>query len=239
MAIEQKSDGRTVQLKRVRLSFTDSLKDKKKTSDDPNAVPKHGLNIINEADSPHYEENNKKIIAAMKAAGEKEFKNPDAYKTIAEDNPKRVCFKKGERFKNKEGKVYAGYEGNSAFSASGPSAGQKRPKLLDRRKRILREQASKEELAAGKTFEEGEILDIFYGGVYADVIVSFFGTKKGSNGIFASAEAIRSHEEGERMGGGIYVDADDFDDLEEDDSFDNGPSTGSESKTSASDDFDF
>ncbi|EGL63644.1 hypothetical protein AGRO_3713 [Agrobacterium sp. ATCC 31749] len=240
MAIEEKSDGRTVQLKRVRLSFTDSLKDKKKTSDDPKALPKHGLNVINEKDSPYFDENNKKIIAAMKAAGEKEFKNPDAYKTIAEDNPKRVCFKKGERFKNKEGKVYAGYEGNTAFSASGPSGGQKRPKLLDRRKRILREQAAKEQLQAGKVFEEAEILDIFYGGVIADVIVSFFGTKKGSNGIFASAEAIRSHEEGERMGGGIYVDADDFDDLEEDDSFDSGPSTSSEKETKSSDDdFDF
>ncbi|MEH0291779.1 ssDNA-binding protein [Agrobacterium sp. CCNWLW71] len=240
MAIEDKAtDGRTVQLKRVRLSFTDSLKDKKKTSDDPNALPKHGLNIINEKDSPYYEENHKKIMAALRAAGEKAWKNPDAYKDIMEDNPKRVCFRKGEKFKNKEGKVYTGYEGNYAFSASGPSAGQKRPKLLDRRKRCLRDQATAEQLKAGKVFEESEILDIFYGGVFGDVIVSFFGTDKGSRGIFSSAEAIRSHEEGERMGGGIYVDADDFDDLEEDDSFDNGPSTGSESKTSASDDFDF
>lgn len=226
MAIEEKSDGRTVQLKRVRLSFTDSLKDKKKTSDDPNAKPKHGLNVINEADSPYGEENNKKIMAAIRAAGEKQWKNPDAFKGIAEDSPKRVCFRKGEKFKNKEGKVYAGYEGNTAFSASGPSAGQKRPKLLDRRKREV---------------GEDEILDVFYSGVYADVVVSFFGTDKGSRGIFASVEAIRSHEEGERMGGGVYVDADDFDDLEEDDSFDNGPSTSSEKepKSSSDDDFDF
>lgn len=238
MAIEEKSDGRTVQLKRVRLSFTDSLKDKKKTSDDPNAKPKHGLNIINEKDSPHYEENHKKIMAAIRAAGEKQWKNPDAYKDILEDNPKRVCFRKGEKFKNKEGKPYAGYEGNYAFSASGPSAGQKRPKLLDRRKRGLRDQASAEQIKADKVFEEAEILDIFYGGVYADVIVSFFGTDKGSRGIFASAEAIRSHEEGERMGGGIYVDADDFDDLEEDDSFDSGPSTSSEKETKSSSDDD-
>lgn len=226
MAIEEKSDGRTVQLKRVRLSFTDSLKDKKKTSDDPNAKPKHGLNVINEADSPYGEENDKKIMAAIRAAGEKQWKNPDAFKSIAEDSPKRVCFRKGEKFKNKEGKVYAGYEGNTAFSASGPSAGQKRPKLLDRRKREV---------------GEDEILDVFYSGVYADVVVSFFGTDKGSRGIFASVEAIRSHEEGERMGGGVYVDADDFDDLEEDDSFDNGPSTSSEkeTKSSSDDDFDF
>lgn len=221
MAIEEKSDGRTVQLKRVRLSFTESLKEKKKTSDDPNAKPKHGLNVIIEADSPHGEANRKKVMDAIRAAGEKEWKNPDAYKGIMEDNPKRLCYRKGDRFKNREGKPYAGYEGNHAFSASGPSAGQKRPKLLDRRKREV---------------AEDDILDVFYGGCYADVIVSFFGTDKGSRGIFASVEAIRSHEEGERMGGGIYVDADDFDDLEDDDSFDSGPAKGkTESK---SDDFD-
>lgn len=222
MAIEDKSDGRTVQLKRVRLSFTDSLLEKKKTSDDPNAKPKHGLNVINESSGPHFKANQDKIIAALKKAGEKEWKNPDAYKDIAEDNPKRVCFKKGEKFKNKENKVYAGYEGNFAFSASGPSAGQKRPKLLDRHKRPV---------------EEKDILDVFYGGCYADVIVSFFGTDKGSRGIFASVEAIRSHQEGERMGGGIYVDADDFDDMEDDDSFDGGPSSKPADKKN--DDFDF
>ncbi len=222
MAIEEKSDGRTVQFKRVRLSFTESLKDKKKTSDDPNAKPKHGLNVIIESDSPHGEANHKKALSAIMAAGEKEWKNPDAYKGIMEDNPKRVCYRKGDRFKNREGKPYAGYEGNYAFSASGPSAGQKRPKLLDRQKREV---------------AEDEILDVFYSGCYADVIVSFFGTDKGSRGIFASVEAIRSHQEGERMGGGIYVDADDFDDLEEDDSFDKGPS--SSKSVSKADDFDF
>ena len=224
MAIEEKSDGRTVQLKRVRLSFTDSLKDKKKTSDDPNAKPKHGLNVIIEMNGPNGEANKAKVGAALRAAGEKQWKNPDAFKKIAEDNPKRVCFKKGEKFKNKEDKVYAGYEGNYAFSASGPSAGQKRPKLLDRHKREV---------------EEKDILDVFYGGVYADVIVSFFGTDKGSRGIFASVEAIRSHQEGERMGGGIYVDADDFDDLE-DDGFDAGPATRKPAEKKAADfDLDF
>lgn len=226
MAIEEKSDGRTVQLKHVRLSFTESLKDKKKTSDDPNAKPKHGLNVILESGDKHFEANMAKVMSAIKAAGEKEWKNPDAYKGIQEDNPKRLCFRKGERFKNREGKVYAGYDGNFAFSASGPSAGQKRPKLLDRHKREVAEDA---------------ILDVFYGGCYADVIVSFFGTDKGSRGIFASVEAIRSHQEGERMGGGIYVDADDFDDLDEDDSFDSGPKPGGGSTASkpAADDFDF
>lgn len=222
MSVEEKSDGRTVQLKHVRLSFTDSLKEKKATVE--NGKPKHSCNVILETADANFEKNKAKVISAIKAAGEKKWKNPDAYKDIMEDNPKRVCFRKGEKWKNKEGKVYAGYEGNFAFSASGPSGGQRRPKLLDRHKREV---------------AEGDILDVMYGGTYADVIVSFYGTDEGSRGIFASIEAIRSHQEGERMGGGIYVDADDFDDLEDDDSFDSGPSTSSSSKPSGDDMLDF
>lgn len=207
--VEERGDGRTVQLKRVRLSFTDSLKEKKKTSDDPNAKPKHSLNVLLEKDSPNYAENHAKVMSAIKAAGLKEWKNEDAYLSIAEDAPKRVCYRDGTKWKNKEGVVYSGYENAKAFSGSGPSGGQKRPKLLDRHKRPVAEE---------------DILDVMYGGTYADVIVSFFGTDKGSRGIFCSVEAIRSHQEGERMGGGISVDADDFDDLEEDDAFDSAGS---------------
>lgn len=205
MANEDKQqDGRTVQLKRVRLSFTKRLKEKGKTSEEATKET-HGLNIVLDRSSPHFEANHKKVISALKEAGLKAFKNEDAYKDIAEDAPKRVCFRKGEKFKNKEGKVYAGYEGNYAFSANGPSGGDKRPKLYDRHKREV---------------TVGDINDVFYGGVWADVIVSFYGTEKGSRGIFATIEAIRSHQEGERIGGGVDVDADDFDNLEdEEDSF--------------------
>ncbi len=203
MATDENNDGRTVQLKRVRLSFTKRLKTKGKTSDEATKET-HGLNIILDSKSPHHKENLAKCISALKAAGEKAFKNEDAYKDIAEDAPKRVCFRKGEKFKNREGKVYAGYEGNYAFGANGPSGGEKRPKLLDRHKRPV---------------AEADINDVFYGGCYADVFVSFYGTEKGSRGIFATIEAIRSHQEGERMGGGVDVDADDFDDLPEDDAF--------------------
>lgn len=209
MATEQNTDGRTVQLKRVRLSFTKRLKTKGKTSEDAQKET-HGLNFILESTSPHFKDNYNKCILALKAAGEKAFKNENAYKEIAEDAPKRVCFRKGERFKNKEGKVYAGYEGNYAFGANGPSGGDKRPKLLDRHKRLV---------------EEADINDVFYGGCYADVFVSFYGTEKGSRGIFATVEAIRSHQEGERVGGGVEVDADDFDDLPDDDAFDGGGSS--------------
>lgn len=195
-----KGDGRTVQLKRVRLSFTESLKEKKATVED--GKPKHSLNIILEKDSPHYAANKAKVEAALGAACLKEFKDDDKWKSIAEDAPKRVCYREGRRFKNKEGKIYVGYEGNMAISLGGPNGGAKRPKLLDRHKRPV---------------EVDDILDVMYGGTYADVFVSFYGTDKGGLGVFGSCDAIRSHQEGEAMGGGIYIDADDFDNLEDDD----------------------
>ncbi len=221
MAIEDKSDGRSVQLKNVRLSFTDRIKTKKKTSADSEKET-HGCNIIIEKDKPEFEANHKAMIDALKVAGLKAFKNENAHKEIAEDSPKRVCYRKGERFKNKEGKVYTGYEGNFGLTASGPGGGDRRPKLLDRSKRRLVTQLSQEDIANRKpSFPEDQIEDIFYSGCYADVVVSLYGTEKGSRGIFATIEAIRSRQVGDRMGGGIYVDDDDFDDLDEDgDGFD-------------------
>jgi hypothetical protein len=204
------TDPRTVTLKRVRLSFTDSLKDMKKTSDDPNAKPKYSCNLILEKDQPEFEANKALVMGAIRAAGEREWKDPERYKIIQEDAPKRVCFRPGERFKNKEGKVYDGYAGNFGLTCGTPGGGQKRPKLLDRRKRPV---------------EENDILDVCYGGSYADAIVSFYGTEKGSAGIFCTLEVVRSREEGERRGGGGWSgDVDEaFEDLGvADDSFD-GP----------------
>lgn len=201
MSAEKTKDPRTVTLKGLRASFMEGLKDKKKPPQNDDATPRHNWNFINEKGGKHFAENQKKIYAAMAAAGEKAWKKPDAYETIAEDNPKRVCFKEGRRFKNAEGKVYAGYEDNYAFSVSGPNGGQRRPILKDRHKRDV---------------EEKDILDVFYGGTYCDAIVSFFGTDKGgSRGIFATCELIRSHQEGEHMGGGYQYDEDDLDELDD------------------------
>lgn len=205
------SDGRTVQLKRVRLSFTDTLKEARPTVED--GKPKHTCNIIIESDGKFAADNKANCVAAVKAACEEAFKKADIWKAIQEDDPKRLCYRKGERFKNRDGDVYAGYEGNMAISAAGPSAGARRPKLLDRHKRPV---------------EVNDIPDVFYSGTYADVIVSFFGTEKGGRGVFCSVEAIRSHQEGERIGGGFDVDVDDFDDLDDDGFEDNTDSGGDE-----------
>lgn len=213
MSVEQKSDGRSVQLKGVRLSFTNRIAVADTTSDESDKKT-HGCNFIIEADSPHFDANNAKIISALKEAGKQAFKNENAYKLIAEDTPKRVCYRDGNRWKNKEGKVYAGYENNKAFGANGPGGGLKRPKLYDRFKREV---------------EVKDISDVFYGGCYADVIVSFYGTDKGSRGIFCTIDAIRSLQEGDRMGGGIDVDANDFDDVDDDEDAFAGTSSSSKS----------
>ena len=221
-------DARVVMLKRVRLSFSESLKDKKATVEDGD--PKHSTNVLIESDQPGFDEKKQAIVAAMKAACEKAKKPAEYFKTIAEDAPKRVSYRKGERFKNKDGVVYEGYAGNMAISASGPKRGQQRPTLFSRNKRKL-----------GAPGQEGcftvdDIPEIFYGGTYADVKVSFYYTDKGGDGLFATIESIRSLETGERMsGGGITTTADEFDDAEDDHGFD--ADSGSSNSSKSDDEF--
>jgi hypothetical protein len=200
--------GRTIIITGGRLSFGESLKEKqkpKKADDDAKAV--HSCNIILESDHKDFKSNQAAVIAACKAAA-REFKKPETWwKDLFDDDPKQICFRQGRRFKNSDtGEIYAGYEGNLVIVGKGPRGGENRPKLKDRRKRDV---------------EEKDILDVCYNGTYGDFIVSFYATDKGgTQRITCSVEAIRSHEEGERMGGGgITVDDDDFDDLPDDDSF--------------------
>ena len=216
---EKKGDGRTVQLKRVRLSFS-SLDEKRATVED--GEPKHGFNVILEKDSPYYNENKRKVEAALAAAGLVAFKDEGRWKAVQEDNPKRVCYREGRRFKNKEGKIYDGYDGNWAVTCGTPKKGQQLPKkMIDRHKRAV----------SGKT----DIADVFYNGVVCDVFLSFFGTDKGGQGFFNTCDAIRSWQEGDHMGGGILVDDSDFDDADDDeDDLMDEPS--SKSKSSSDDD---
>lgn len=209
---EYDGDGRTVMIKRVRASFTDSLKDAKPSVAD--GPPKHTANFIIESDQPGFDEKKAAIGRAIKAACVVTWKNPDRYKVIQEDDPKRIAYRKGERFKNQEsGEVYAGYAGNMAIAAAGPMGGKKRPKMLNRR---------------GNDVAEADIEDVVYSGCYVDLKVSFYGTDKGGAGVFATIEAIKSREIGERMGGGVSTSADEFDEYDDsdddsdDDAFDRG-----------------
>lgn len=221
--VERDKTGRTVQLNNVRLSFTDSLHTAKLPKKaEPGAKPTHSVNCILERGGADFEANKAVIVSALQAAS-KEFKKPENYwKQLFEDDPKQCAFRKGERFKSDSGEVYAGYEGNLVVVAKGPSGGMKRPKILDRLKRDV---------------AVDDIPDVCYGGTYADVQISWYGTDKGGTSrITCSIEVIRSRQEGERMGGGgAGFDADDWDDMGEDDSFDSAPAA----KAAAAVDLDF
>lgn len=213
--------GRTATLTGVRLSFGDSLDvaSLPKKNNDPSAKPKHGVNLIIEKDSADFEANKAVIIEALKNAST-EFKKPDTWwKTLFDDKPDNICMKKGDRFKTDAGEIYKGYEGNLVLALKGPAGGLKRPQIRDRNKKIVHDPSTCPDTT--------RIKEVAYNGSYADCIVSFYGTDNGGTArLTGSVEAIRSHERGERLGGGgIYVDEDDFDDLEQDDSFDNAPSS--------------
>ncbi|AOR76516.1 ssDNA-binding protein [Novosphingobium resinovorum] len=234
---EKKDDGRTVMLKGVPISFTDSLKDAKPTVKD--GVPKHGCNILIVAGSPNEAANKAKIMSAMRAACRMEFgdEREDFFKVISEDDPKRVAYRKGERFKNSETQeVYKGYAGNMVVAGYGPggSKNPRRPKLFNRRRKQLDEINPATEKPF---FTLNDVPEIFYSGCLSDVKVSFYATShkdQGGNGLFCTIEAIRSHEEGERMAGGsVQTSADEFDDLDDDDDI------GGASTTTAAADDDF
>lgn len=209
---------RLVTLKNVRLSFTDSLKTAKATVKD--GVPKHGANILIEPNMPETEANKAAVLAGLRACGEQEWKKPEMYKSIAEDDPKRVAFRKGERFKNAEGEIYNGYEGAMVIPASGPGGNKnpKRPVILNRSKQPI--------WHPDKGFELlNQIPEVCYSGTRADVKVEFYpvsGADRGGNGIFAAVQVIRSRQEGERMAGGYQFSDDELDDF---DDFDDGDAT--------------
>ena len=215
--------GRTVTLTKVRISFGDSLNKKSlpKKNKDPKATPKHGANFILEKGSPDYESNVAVIEKAMSNACV-EFKKPaDWWKKLQENNPDKLCWKKGSSFQTDDGQVYKGYDGNMVLAVKGPAGGAKRPQIRDRYKQVLHVPEGVEDFP--------KISEIAYNGSYSDIIISFYGTDNGgADRLTGSVEAIRSWQEGERLGGGgVYVDDDDFDTLEEDDSFDNGPKAAS------------
>lgn len=216
--MDRDPSGRTVLIKGGRLSFGESLKDAQVPKNaEPGTKASHGVNVILEADSPNFASNQAAIVSALKAASMEFRKRETFWKELWDDNPKQLCFRKGEKFKNAQtGEIYTGYEGNLVVVGKGPGGGARRPQMKDRYKRDVGVE---------------DILDVCYNGTYGDFIVSFYGTDKGGTSrITCSVEAIRSWQEGERMGGGgIDVQDDDFDDLGDlpgDDDFGGGASGG-------------
>lgn len=222
---EKDSSGRTVTLTKVRASFAESLQEAQlpKKNKDPNAKPSHGANWLLERDSPDFESNKAAVISALKAAA-REFKRDEMwFKTLMDDDPKQCALRKGEKFKDASGQIYKGYEGNLVIVSKGPGGGRRRPQIRDRYKKVID--------------DVSKINEIVYNGSVCDVIISFYGTDNGGTArLTCSVEAVRSWQEGERLGGGgVYVEDDDFDDAEDDGSFDDGPSTGAKSSQSNDD----
>lgn len=210
--IDRDSTGRTVMVT-GRISFGETLQEAKGSKAQPDNLT-HGANLIILSDRPDFDKQKAVIIQALKNTCKEAGRPENWWKGLYDDDPKQLCFRKGERFKDKDGKVYLGYENNLIIVGKGPKAGKARPgKMMDRHKRPV---------------EIKDINDVFYNGTLADMQVAFYYTDKhGPARITCSIEGIRSHQEGERLGGGgTYVDEDDFDTLEEDDSFDSGPATG-------------
>lgn len=204
MSEEKKADGRQVTLKNVRLSFP-TLVEKRATIE--GGKEKFSASFIIDPNTDDGKTNIAAILKAVEAAEIAEFKEAGVLaKTV--DDPKRMAFRKGEKFKNQEGEVYTGYAGMYAVAAKA----DKRPKLWDRQKRLV---------------EVADIEDVFVAGYYCDAIIQFYCTSKkeqGGKGLFATVLGIRSRQEGETFGATNNASADDFDDLE--DNFDDGSSAG-------------
>ena len=216
--IDRDKTGRTV-LITGRLSFAETLKEAKGSKANPERLT-HGGNLIILHDRPDFEETKKVIVQALENTCLEAKRSKDWWRTLYDDEPKQLCFRKGEQFRGKDGKVYLGYGNKLIVVGKGPKAGAERPgKMLDRHKRPV---------------EVKDINDVFYNGTLSDMQIAFYYTDKhGPARITCSIEGMRSYQEGERLGsGGTYVDDDDFDTLEADDSFDSGPKTSSASSGS-------
>jgi hypothetical protein len=221
---EKDATGRTVVLNNVRLSFGDTLNVKrlpKKVTADSRAT--HGCNFILERGQPEFEANKAAVVAALQNAA-KEFKRPENWwETLMSDDPKSLCLRKGNSFKDKNNQPYKGYADNLIIAAKGPRGGVNRPKIKDRNKKDVAGDFNQEVADVPK------INEVAYNGAYGDAIISFYATDNGGTArITCSVEAFRSYERGEKLGGGgVFIEDDDFDDLENDDGFEpSKPSTG-------------
>ena len=203
---EKKKDARVVRLDKVRLSFPTL---RRKEASVPGGREKYSASFIIDPNTPLGRkaiEDCKKAIAAAETVT---FQKAGVVKTI--DDPKRVAFRPGSKFKNQEGEVYRGYEGMVGLTTTNPKT---RPRLLNKERVEV---------------ELEDIEDVFYGGCVVDAWVAFYCVKEkdqGGRGLFCSVESIRSLERGEAFGGGLNITADDYDDDDEEEEEDDGLGDG-------------
>lgn len=189
-------DPRRVTLQNVRGSFYALIEPKASV---PNGPKKFGANFILDPDTAQGKANIAKCEAAILEAEKREFKGKTGIiEKVLKKDIKRVCFREGDSFTNKQDEVYVGYEGMYGLATKS----KKRPKLLTRTKQLV---------------EVDDIGDIFLAGMDVDAIVSFYCTSKdeqGGNGLFCTVELIRARGTGEAFGSAGVSD-DDIDGLEE------------------------
>lgn len=197
MTDKAKREG-VVTLKKVRLSFPHLFEP---TASVENGPKKYRAAFLMDPETPEGKANLKVLGAAFDKAALGVWKTKEKSDKIrAKLDSDRSGVRDGEDATNKEGDVYAGYEGMKFITASNG----KNPKVLRRDKSVI------------DSTKAAEI----YGGCYVNAVVSVWATnqeKHGGNGMFATLEIVQYHSKGEPFGA-AQLDEDDYlDDMGDED----------------------
>lgn len=179
-----------VTLKNVRLSFPHLFEPSASIEDGPK---KYRASFLMDPETPDGKANIAALKKAFDAAALGVWKTKEKADKIRNKlDSDRSGVRDGEDCTNKEGDIYAGYEGMMALSATNG----KRIKVLRRDKtRIEKEDAAE-----------------IYGGCYVNAVVSVWATnqeKHGGNGMFATLEIVQYRSKGEPFGA-AELDEDDY-----------------------------
>lgn len=179
-----------VVLKNVRLSFPHLFEP---TASIENGPKKFRAAFLMDPETESGQANIKKVKAAMDKAALGVWKTKEkADKIRAKLDSDRSGLRDGDDCTNKEGDVYAGYEGMKVLGATNG----RKPKVLRRDKSVI------------DSTESAEI----YAGCYVNAVVSVWATnseKHGGNGIFATLEIVQYAKAGEPFGA-AELDEDDY-----------------------------
>lgn len=179
-----------VTLKNVRLSFPHLFTPTSSIEDGPK---KYRATFLIDPNTPDGKSNLKVLNAALDKAALGVWKTKEkADKIRAKLDSDRSGLRDGDDATNKEGDVYAGYEGMMFIGATNG----KKPKVLRRDKTII---------------DSSEAAEI-YGGCYVNAVISVWATnqeKHGGNGMFATLEIVQYARKGEPFGA-AELDEDDF-----------------------------
>lgn len=156
---------------------------------DASSEPKFSGTFLIPKDSPQWPA----IEAAINAAAEAKFGEKKAAGVVKgiRGNPNRFCVVDGDT------KDYDGYAGHWAIKASN----KVQPTLLTRDRTPIES-------------DNG----VIYSGCYVNASIEFFGYDNKSQGISASIRGVQFVKDGDAFSGGRPADADEFDELEEEDS---------------------